>query len=306
MYDAVIIGSGPAGYTAAIYLGRSGLKTQLITGYSKGGQLTTTSLVENYPGFENGVDGSELVEKMRQQAVKYGAKMTFGNVDKIEGSKSPFEVYVDTGDVIKTRTIVIATGSSAKFLGIEGEQEVIGKGVSSCATCDAFFYKEREVIVVGGGDAAMEEALYLSRFANKVTVIHRRSQLRASAIMADRARKNEKILFKLDYTPLKIYSDMFGLTGIDVKNNKTGEIEHLTADGLFVAIGHQPNTQFLNGKLALDRNGYIKTQPGNSKTSVQGIFAAGDVQDPKYQQAITSAGSGAIAALDAFEFINKL
>ena len=293
MYDAIIVGSGPAGYTAGIYLSRAGLKNRLITGYSEGGQLTTTTLVENYPGFENGIDGNELVQTMRRQAEQFGTEMTFGFVQKIEGESSPFEVHLDNGEIIDTKAVIIATGSSAKYLGIEGEEEAIGKGISACATCDAFFYKEREILVVGGGDVAMEEALYLTRFASKVTVIHRRNELRASHWM-------------LNYTPIKVASNLMGMTGLDVRNNETGDIEHIQADGLFVAIGHHPNTDFLDGKLALDDKGYIQTQAGTAKTSVAGIFAAGDVQDSKYQQAITAAGSGAIAALDTLAYIDNL
>ena len=282
------------------------MKNRLITGYSEGGQLTTTTLVENYPGFENGIDGNELVQTMRRQAEQFGTEMTFGFVQKIEGESSPFEVHLDNGEIIDTKAVIIATGSSAKYLGIEGEEEAIGKGVSACATCDAFFYKEREILVVGGGDVAMEEALYLTRFASKVTVIHRRNELRASDIMAKRAQANDKIHWMLNYTPVKVTSNLMGMTGLDVRNNETGDIEHIQADGLFVAIGHQPNTDFLDGKLALDDKGYIQTQAGTAKTSVAGIFAAGDVQDPKYQQAITAAGSGAIAALDTLAYIDNL
>ncbi|MGT2833612.1 thioredoxin-disulfide reductase [Streptococcus halotolerans] len=306
MYDAIIVGSGPAGYTAAIYLSRAGLNNKLISGYSEGGQLTTTTLVENYPGFEVGVDGNELVKSMRRQASSFGTEMVFGQVEKIEGEQSPFKVYVDNGEVIETKAVIIATGSSAKYLGIEGEEEAVGKGVSACATCDGFFYKEKEVVVVGGGDVAMEEALFLTRFASKVTIVHRRDILRASDIMVQRAKGNDKIHWKLDYTPVEVHSDMLGMTGLDVTNNQTGAVEHLKADGLFVAIGHSPNTGFLDGKLDLDNKGYIQTESGTSKTSVAGIFAAGDVQDPKYQQAVTAAGSGAIAALDALEYINDL
>ena len=197
MYDAIIVGSGPAGYTAGIYLSRAGLKNRLITGYSEGGQLTTTTLVENYPGFENGIDGNTLVQTMRRQAEQFGTEMTFGFVQKIEGESSPFKVHLDNGEIIDTKAVIIATGSSAKYLGIEGEEEAVGKGVSACATCDAIFYKEREILVVGGGDVAMEEALYLTRFASKVTVIHRRNELRASDIMAKRAQANDKIHWML-------------------------------------------------------------------------------------------------------------
>ncbi|MER0122708.1 thioredoxin-disulfide reductase [Streptococcus sp. ZJ100] len=305
MYDVIIIGSGPAGYTAGIYLSRAGLKNRLITGYSEGGQLTTTTLVENYPGFEKGIDGNELVKNMRQQAVSFGTEMTFGLVEKIEGESSPFTVYLDSGEMLETKAVIIATGSSANYLGIEGEAEAIGRGVSACATCDAFFYKEREIIVVGGGDVAMEEAIFLTRFASKVTVVHRRNELRASDIMAQRAKNNEKINWILNATPIKVHSDMMGMTGLDVQDNESGEIKHLKADGLFVAIGHHPNTEFLGDKLDLDDKGYIRTQPGTSKTSVPGIFAAGDVQDSKYQQAVTAAASGAVAALDSLEFIEN-
>ncbi|AND79499.1 thioredoxin-disulfide reductase [Streptococcus pantholopis] len=303
MYDTVIIGSGPAGYTAGIYLSRSGLKNRLITGYAEGGQLTTTTLVENYPGFEKGVDGNELVAAMSRQAQSFGTEMTFARVEKIEGDVSPFTLHLDTGELVKARTVILATGSTAKYLGIDGENETIGKGVSACATCDGFFYKNRKVIVVGGGDVAMEEALFLTKFASKVILVHRREQLRASDIMVKRAKANPKIHWKLGYLPEKVHSNETGMTGLDIKSAVTGETETIEASGLFVAIGHQPNTDFVKDYIRLDSAGYIKTQPGSSKTSRAGIFAAGDVQDPKYQQAVTSAGSGAVAALDAAEFI---
>ena len=304
MYDSVIIGSGPAGLTAAIYLSRAKLKNVMINGMEPGGQLTTTTDVENFPGFPEGVLGPQLVEDMKKQAANFGTEFIQTVVEKIDFDSKPFKLYLGNKQIIETRTVIISTGAEAKYLGIENEKEYIGRGVSACATCDAFFYRGKEVVVVGGGDTAMEEADFLTRFASKVTVIHRRNQLRASAILQERARSNEKICWKLNYTPKKVIADT-KVTGIELINNETGEIETLNTDGIFIAIGHKPNTHFLEGKVSLDENGYIITEGKSSLTNIPGIFAAGDVQDSIYQQAVVAAGSGAIAALDVETYLTE-
>lgn len=304
MYDSVIIGSGPAGLTAAIYLSRAKLKNIMINGMEPGGQLTMTTDVENFPGFPEGVLGPQLVEDMKKQAANFGTEFLQTVVEKIDFDSKPFKLYLGNKQIIETRTVIISTGAEAKYLGIENEKEYIGRGVSACATCDAFFYRGKEVVVVGGGDTAMEEADFLTRFASKVTVIHRRNQLRASAILQERARSNEKICWKLNYTPKKVIADT-KVTGIELINNETGEIEILNTDGVFIAIGHKPNTHFLEGKVSLDENGYIITEGKSSLTNIPGIFAAGDVQDSIYQQAVVAAGSGAIAALDVENYLTE-
>lgn len=304
MYDSVIIGSGPAGLTAAIYLSRAKLKNIMINGMEPGGQLTTTTDVENFPGFPEGVLGPQLVEDMKKQAANFGTEFLQTVVEKIDFDSKPFKLYLGNKQIIETRTVIISTGAEAKYLGIENEKEYIGRGVSACATCDAFFYRGKEVVVVGGGDTAMEEADFLTRFASKVTVIHRRNQLRASAILQERARSNEKICWKLNYTPKKVIADT-KVTGIELINNETEEIETLNTDGVFIAIGHKPNTHFLEGKVSLDENGYIITEGKSSLTNIPGIFAAGDVQDSIYQQAVVAAGSGAIAALDVETYLTE-
>ncbi len=304
MYDSVIIGSGPAGLTAAIYLSRAKLKNIMINGMEPGGQLTTTTDVENFPGFPEGVLGPQLVEDMKKQAANFGTEFLQTIVEKIDFDSKPFKLYLGNKQIIETRTVIISTGAEAKYLGIENEKEYIGRGVSACATCDAFFYRGKKVVVVGGGDTAMEEADFLTRFASKVTVIHRRNQLRASAILQERARSNEKICWKLNYTPKKVIADT-KVTGIELINNETGEIETLNTDGVFIAIGHKPNTHFLEGKVSLDENGYIITEGKSSLTNIPGIFAAGDVQDSIYQQAVVAAGSGAIAALDVETYLTE-
>ncbi len=306
MYDSIVIGSGPAGYTAGIYLSRAGQKNMLISGYVPGGQLTSTTTVENFPGFPEGTQGTELVLSMKEQAEKFGTEIKEGYVKNISNDSSPFTVELESGERFETKTVIIATGSSARKLGIDGEAENIGRGVNICATCDGFFYRGKEVAIIGGGDVAMEEAIYLTKFASKVTIINRREELRASEIMAERARSNPKIEWKLAYSPVRYLSDASGITGLEIKNNKTGEVESFKTDGVFLAIGHKPNSGFLNGKLELDEKGYIITGAKNSRTSIDGIFAAGDVQDPRYQQAVTSAGSGAAAAMDAQDYISSL
>ena len=308
MYDSVIIGSGPAGLTAAIYLSRAGLKNIIINGMEPGGQLTTTTEVENFPGFPQGISGPQLIEDIKAQSKNFGTEFLQAVVKDIESlennGKKTFKLHLDNGNIIEAKTIILSTGASAKYLGIENEKENIGRGVSACATCDGFFYRGKDVVVIGGGDTAMEEAVFLTKFASKVTVIHRRDKLRASAIMQKRAKDNSKIEWKLDYAPKKVLADE-KVTGIELINNKTGETETLTADGIFVAIGRTPNTKFLEGKVEIDERGYIVTKGKSSKTSTSGIFAAGDVQDGRYQQAIIAAGSGAIAGLDVEEYLRE-
>ena len=306
MYDSVIIGSGPAGLTAAIYLSRAGLKNVIISGTLPGGQLTSTTDIENFPGFPKGISGFQLMEDMALQAANFGTETLNTTVVSIDFDSKPFKIHLKNNSTLETRSIILSTGSTAKYLGIENEIESIGNGVSACATCDGFFYRGKEVIVIGGGDTAMEEATFLTKLASKVTLVHRRNELRASAIMQERARKNDKIEWKLNYTPLKVITNELGkVSGIELRNNETNETEIINTDGIFVAIGHKPNTDFLNGKIELDSSGYIITEGKSSKTNIPGVFAAGDVQDSKYQQAITAAGSGAIAALDAKEYLNE-
>ena len=306
MYDSVIIGSGPAGLTAAIYLSRAGLKNVIISGAMPGGQLTSTTDIENFPGFPKGISGFQLMEDMALQAANFGTETLNTTVTSIDFDSRPFKIHLKNNSTLETRSIILSTGSTAKYLGIENEIESIGNGVSACATCDGFFYRGKEVLVIGGGDTAMEEATFLTKLASKVTLVHRRNELRASAIMQERARKNKKIEWKLNYTPLKVITNELGkVSGIELRNNETNKTEIINTDGIFVAIGHKPNTDFLNGKIELDSSGYIITEGKSSKTNVPGVFAAGDVQDSKYQQAITAAGSGAIAALDAKEYLNE-
>ena len=306
MYDSVIIGSGPAGLTAAIYLSRAGLKNVIISGAMPGGQLTSTTDIENFPGFPKGISGFQLMEDMALQAANFGTETLNTTVTSIDFDSRPFKIHLKNNSILETRSIILSTGSTAKYLGIENEIESIGNGVSACATCDGFFYRGKEVLVIGGGDTAMEEATFLTKLASKVTLVHRRNELRASAIMQERARKNKKIEWKLNYTPLKVITNELGkVSGIELRNNETNETEVINTDGIFVAIGHKPNTDFLNGKIELDSSGYIITKGKSSKTNIPGVFAAGDIQDNKYQQAITAAGSGAIAALDAKEYLNE-
>ena len=306
MYDSVIIGSGPAGLTAAIYLSRAGLKNVIISGAMPGGQLTSTTDIENFPGFPKGISGFQLMEDMALQAANFGTETLNTTVTSIDFDSRPFKIHLKNNSILETRSIILSTGSTAKYLGIENEIESIGNGVSACATCDGFFYRGKEVLVIGGGDTAMEEATFLTKLASKVTLVHRRNELRASAIMQERARKNKKIEWKLNYTPLKVITNELGkVSGIELRNNETNETEIINTDGILVAIGHKPNTDFLNGKIELDSSGYIITEGKSSKTNIPGVFAAGDIQDNKYQQAITAAGSGAIAALDAKEYLNE-
>lgn len=306
MYKSIIVGTGPAGLTAAIYLARANLNPLVIEGPQPGGQLTTTTEIENFPGFTDGILGSELMDNMRAQAERFGAKFVSGWVNSVELGERPFKLNVEELGTLETDTLIISTGATAKYLGIPGEQDNVGRGVSTCATCDGFFFRGKEIIVVGGGDSALEEAGFLTRFASKVTLVHRRNELRASKIMQDRVRDNEKVEWGLNRTPLEVLAGDTGVTGLKVLNNETGEEEIIPASGVFVAIGHHPNTSFLGGQITTDANGYIVTTPGTSETNIPGVFACGDVQDTRYRQAITAAGSGCKAAMDAEKYIESL
>jgi thioredoxin reductase (NADPH) len=295
----VIIGSGPAGLTAAVYAARANLQPLLIEGKEPGGQLTLTTLVENYPGFSEGIMGPQLMDEMRKQAQRFGAEIVNGYVHGVKLKQHPFRVYYADQEV-QAKTVLISTGSSAKLIGLETEIHLMGHGVSTCATCDGFFYRGKEIAVVGGGDSAMEEATFLTKFATKVSVIHRRDTLRASKIMQDRALKNSKINFVLDTVVEEVLGTKeTGVTGLKLKNVKTQRASELTIDGLFVAIGHNPNTDIFKGQVDLDERGYVKTHPDSTRTNIAGVFACGDVQDPVFRQAITAAGSGCMAAIEA-------
>lgn len=303
MYKSIVIGTGPAGLTAAIYLARANMKPLVIEGMQPGGQLTTTTEIENFPGFPEGIMGPELMDNMRKQAERFGAEFKSGWVEKVDFSQRPFKVQVDGMGELVAETIIISTGASAKYLGIPGEQENIGRGVSTCATCDGFFFRGKKIIVIGGGDSAMEEASFLTRFGSSVTLVHRREEMRASKIMQDRARENEKVLWALNRTPLEVVTEGMGLKGLKVLNNETNKEELIEADGVFVAIGHTPNTKFLDNQITTDDVGYILVKPGTTETNIPGVFACGDVQDTRYRQAISAAGSGCMAAMDAEKFI---
>ncbi len=295
----IIIGSGPAGYTAAVYAARANLAPLMFTGLQAGGQLMLTTLVENYPGFVDGIDGPVLMETMRKQAERFGTDMIAEDVTAVDFSKRPFTVKTDSA-IYEAETVIVATGASAKMLGLADELQLMGRGVSTCATCDGFFFKDQNIMVVGGGDSAMEEALYLARLGRKVDVVHRRDTLRASKIMQERAAKNPKINFIWDSAVDSIADAKAGkVTNVNLRNLKTGQITTHAVDGLFVAIGHQPNTALFRGQLELLPNDYIKVKPGTTQTSVPGVFAAGDVADYTWRQAVTAAGTGCMAALEA-------
>lgn len=302
MRNVVIIGSGCAGNTAAIYTARANLSPLVISGHEPGGQLSITSLVENFPGFPEGVDGPHLVENMKKQAQHFGAEYMHGSVIQADLSKRPFRLNVE-GDWIETRTLIIASGASARWLGLESEQKLIGHGVSSCATCDGFFYRGKKIMVVGGGDSAMEEAIFLTRFGSEVVLVHRRHQFRASKIMLERAKENPKIHFLLNTVVEEIHDVHQGVvTGVKLRNVTTGEISERPVDGFFVAIGHIPNTKPFHGQIDLDPDGYIISH-GGARTNVPGVFHAGDVQDRTYRQAITASGAGCMAAMEAERFL---
>ena len=303
MRNMVIIGSGPAGLTAAIYAARANLSPLLIEGREPGGQLTLTTLVENFPGFPDGVLGPDLMENMRKQALHFGAEIVNGFVDKVQLCERPFRVYF-AGQEVQAKAVILSTGSSAKLIGLESESQLMGHGVSTCATCDGFFYRGKKIAVVGGGDSAMEEGTFLTKFATEVNLIHRRDSLRASKIMQDRAFANPKIKF-LWNTEVKevLGSKEGGVTGLKIHNVKTGSSSVLDVDGLFVAIGHHPNTEIVRGQVELDEKGYVKTRPGSTRTSLDGVFACGDVQDPVFRQAVTAAGSRCMAAIEAEKWL---
>lgn len=301
----LILGSGPAGYTAAIYAARANMSPVMYEGMEPGGQLTTTTEVDNFPGYPKGVMGPELMEDLKNQALRFSADIRFGYATSADLSKRPFKVTIDETKVVEADTLIIATGATAKYLGLESEQKFRGQGVSACATCDGFFYRNQDVVVVGGGDTAAEEASYLATLCRKVYLVVRRHELRASKAMQQKVFSTPNIEVLFGHQTREVLGDMSGVNGVLLVNDK-GEEKKVDVTGFFVAIGHQPNTSFLNGQLELDEVGYIKTIPGTSKTSVEGVFAAGDVQDPHYRQAITAAGSGCIAALDAERFFNSV
>ncbi len=299
----IIIGSGPAGYTAAIYAARANLAPLMLTGVQSGGQLMLTTLVENYPGFVEGIMGPELMETMKKQAERFGTEMVVEDATAVDFSKRPFVVKAGE-QTFEGHTVIIATGASAKLIGLEAESKLMGRGVSTCATCDGFFFKDQNIMVVGGGDSALEEALYLARLGRKVDVVHRRDSLRGSKIMQERAFKNPKIEFLWNTVVDDILDVSKGkVTAVRLKNVKTSALEERPVDGLFVAIGHVPNTQIFRGQIELLPNDYIKVKPGTTATSVPGVFAAGDVQDHTYRQAVTAAGTGCMAALEAERYL---
>ncbi len=301
--NLIIIGGGPAGLTAALYAARAELKPLVFEGYQAGGQLMLTSEVENFPGFENGIMGPKLIEEMHKQASRFGAEIVTKDVSKVDLTKRPFTVEVE-GQEYKAKTLVISTGASARWLNLESEQALMGRGVTSCATCDGAFYKGKEVVVIGGGDSAMEEALFLTKFASKVTIIHRRDEFRASKIMLSRAKAHEKIEIKTPYVVEEVLDpEQKKVTGVKIKNTKSNEIEELSCQGFFVAIGHIPNTKLFGEAIKTDEKGYIITNAKSTATNVTGVFACGDVQDSTYRQAITAAGTGCMAAIEVERFL---
>jgi thioredoxin reductase (NADPH) len=304
--QVVIIGSGPAGLTAALYTARANLKPLLVEGLESGGQLMLTTMVENWPGFRDGIMGPDLMIEMREQALRFGTEMLAGNVTSVDLKRRPFTIRLDEGRVITTESLIIATGASARWLEIGSDRKLSGHGVSTCATCDGYFFKGKPIAVVGGGDSAMEEAIYLTKFATKVTVVHRRDALRASKIMQDKAFANPKIEFIWDSEIVEVKDvDKGAVTSVVVRNLKTGKRHELPLDGVFIAIGHTPNTSLFKGQIELDANGYIVTKHG-TRTSVPGVFAAGDVQDHIYRQAVTAAGTGCMAAIDAEHYLENM
>jgi thioredoxin reductase (NADPH) len=301
IHDVVVIGAGPAGYTAAIYAARANLQPLMIVGPQPGGQLTITTEVENYPGFPEGIQGPELMQHFRDQAVRFGTGIVEATVESVDFSKPPFVLRTDQGEHL-AKTVIVSTGASARLLGIPSEKEFFGFGVSACATCDGFFFKGKRVMVIGGGDTALEEANFLARFCTEVVVVHRRDQMRASKIMQERSQQNPKICFILNATVEEVLGETAPrhvVTAVRLRDTKTDAVSEHPIDGIFVAIGHQPNTAFLKGSLPLDAKDYVVIEPGSTRTKIAGVFAAGDVADSVYRQAVTAAGSGCQAAIDA-------
>jgi thioredoxin reductase (NADPH) len=301
----LIIGSGPAGYTAAIYAARADLKPIIYQGMQPGGQLTMTTEVENFPGYPNGITGPEMMEEFKTQAERFGTQVRYGVVTNVDFSQRPFKVTADDGNTILAETVIISTGASAKWLGMESEKKFMGQGVSGCATCDGFFYRGQDVAIVGGGDTAAEEATYLAKLCRKVYMIHRRDELRASKAMQHKVLNSVNIEMVWDSVPEEVLGDDSGVTGVRVRNVKTGESRDIQVMGFFVAIGHEPNTDIFKGQVELDEMEYVKTRPGTTQTSVEGVFACGDVQDHYYRQAVTAAGTGCMAAIEAERFLGS-
>jgi thioredoxin reductase (NADPH) len=302
--ELIIIGGGPAGYTAALYAARANLSPLVIEGFQWGGQLMITSDVENYPGYADGVMGPEMMADFRRQAERFGAEFITDDVSKVDFSERPFKVWVDQTEH-RAKAVIVATGASARWLGLDSETRLQGRGVSACATCDGTFFKQKPIVVVGGGDTALEEALYLTRFGTKVTLVHRRDEFRASQIMVARARATENLEILTPYTVDEILGDL-SVTGVRLRHAETGEAHEIEAAGFFVAIGHDPNTKLFVGQLDADENGYLVTKPGSTETNIPGVFAVGDVQDHIYRQAVTAAGSGCMGALDAERYLAAL
>jgi len=302
----LIIGSGPAGYTAAIYAARADLKPVIYQGLQPGGQLTTTTEIDNFPGYPNGITGTEMMEDIQKQAQRFGTDVRYGIVTEVDFSKRPFRVLADDGKTLMAETVIIATGASARWLGLESEEKYKGMGVSACATCDGFFFRGKDVAIVGGGDTAAEEATYLAKLCRKVYLIHRRTELRASKAMQAKVAETPNIEVLWNNVPKEILGDAMGVNGILLQNVQTSEETKLRIDGFFVAIGHTPNSDVFKGQIEMYENGYIKTTPGTTRTSVEGVFAAGDVQDIHYRQAITAAGTGCMAAIEAERFLSSI